>query len=161
MTGWLPQRLAEHARAEGIEIPGVGALVHDQDRILIVRRSAHDDFLPGIEELPSGGVGPSETLEQALDRELAEEIDFPAGRVDLGWIATFDYSSSTGRPVRQLTVSVPLDGRTVRLSDEHDRLRWVGAGELDATSLTTETRGVVDAWFATRPDRPVVAGRPG
>lgn len=143
----LDESLATEARAQGVDKIVVGAVVHENGRVLVVTRSHADDFLPGIDELPSGGVDAGESLADGLNRELQEEIGFPADCMDDGFLATFDYLTGSGRTARQFTVSVPCQGREVRLSEEHSEYRWVAATELEAVSLTPKTRSVVAAWF--------------
>lgn len=150
----LPESLRSNAQADGIERLVVGAVIHDHARALLVTRSAGDDFLPGIEELPSGGVEPGETLSQALTRELREEIGFRPDDFDAGFLATFDYTSGSGRRTRQLTVSAPLANRAVELSEEHVSARWVAQRELPDSSATSETKQVLEAWFAWNQTRP-------
>ena len=91
---------------------------------------------------------PDETLAEALDRELLEEVGLRARPMDSGFIACFDYTSSSGRPTRQFTVSVPLMGRPVELSDEHSAHRWLRRTDLDQASVTPETKAVLHKWFA-------------
>lgn len=146
----LSDALAAAARADGIQRLVVGAVVHDDDRVLVVTRSSGDDFLPGIDELPSGGTEEGESLRQALDRELLEEVGFPAVSVDEGFLASFDYTTGSGRRARQLTVSVPRAGRDVRLSGEHSDARWIRRDEVDGTAVTPETRQVLVEWFGWR-----------
>ena len=69
------------------------------------------------------------------------------GTVEPGFLATFDYVSGSGRLTRQFTVSVPLNGRAVVLSDEHSAYRWMNCSEIDRSSATAKTQGVVAAWF--------------
>ena len=66
---------------------------------------------------------------------------------DDGFVATFGYRSGSGRRTRQLTVSVPLAGRRVRLSEEHSDFRWISAAEVAGTNVTGETRRVLEQWF--------------
>lgn len=88
---------------DGITRLVAGAIVHADGRVLVLRRSAEDDFMAGIEELPSGSVEPGENLLTALERELAEEIArFGALTLDPGFVTHFDYISGSGRKTRQL-----------------------------------------------------------
>lgn len=146
-SGVLDQSLAVEAHAQGVEKLVAGAVIHDRGRVLVVTRSAEDDFLPGIDELPSGSVDAGETLLEGLNRELHEEVGLSADRVDAGFLATFDYTTGSGRLARQFTVSVPLTGREIRLSEEHSSHLWVEPDDLDGMSLTPETKSVVAAWF--------------
>lgn len=50
----LSEELRTAAEAEGIEKFVVGAVIHDVGCALVVTRSLSDDFLPGLEEVPSG-----------------------------------------------------------------------------------------------------------
>lgn len=139
--------LAAEAHAQGVAKLVAGAVVHDRGRVLVVTRSAEDDFLPGIDELPSGSVDAGETLLEGLNRELHEELGFSADPVDAGFLATFDYATASGRLARQFTVSVPLADREIRLSEEHSTHHWVAPDDLDRVALTPETKSVVAAWF--------------
>lgn len=143
----LDESLVTEAYGQGVEKIVVGAVVHDRGRVLVVTRSPEDGFLPGIDELPSGGVHAGESLAEGLNREMQEEIGFSADRVDDGFLATFDYVTGSGRAARQFTVSVARDGREVGLSAEHSRYRWVALKDLETVSLTEETKAVLAAWF--------------
>ncbi len=129
----------------------VGAVVHAAERVLVVRRSLDDDFLPGIEELPSGGCDLGETIGEALTRELQEEIGWQ-GRVevDLGFSTHFDYLTRRGVTARQYTFSVPLGDQVIRLSPEHSSWRWIKREDIDASDLTEESKTTVVDWWAAR-----------
>lgn len=144
----LDESLAATAASEGIEKFVVGAVIHrDLASVLVVTRSLDDDFLPGMQEVPSGGVDAGESLREALDRELTEEVGFPAGVIDPGFVVSFDYLSGSGRRTRQFTVSVPIADRKVRLSSEHSAYTWVGEVDVSALDATPETRQILDDWF--------------
>ncbi|MGO0603585.1 NUDIX domain-containing protein [Brevibacterium linens] len=143
----LPESLRAGAHGDGVEKLVVGAVVHHGGAVLVVTRSELDEFLPGIDELPSGGVEVGESLTAALDRELLEEVGFESEVIDGDFLEHFDYRSASGRLTRQLTVSVPLADRIVKLSDEHVAARWVTAGDVVGTTCTPETKGVIEAWF--------------
>ncbi|GAA4574427.1 NUDIX domain-containing protein [Planotetraspora kaengkrachanensis] len=127
----------------------VGAIVHHDGDVLLLER-VPDDFLGGIEELPSGGVEDGETLIGALAREPAEEIGWtgpPA--IDSRFVGSFDYTSASGRRARQFTVSVYAEGRAVVLSDEHAAHRWIHPSALAGARVTPETEAVIREWVSS------------
>ena len=149
MVRHQPASLLALTALPGVDRLVAGAVVHAGAAVLVVRRADDDDFLPGVEELPSGGCEPGETLRDALARELAEEI----GRrtpldVDPGFVASFDYTIGSGQRARQHTFAVVHDGHDVRLSPEHSGWRWLTADELGASDLTAKSRAVVEQWWA-------------
>src|SRR5699024_11265841 len=79
----LVEELRDSAQCDGVEKFVVGAVIHQDGSALVVTRSELDDFLPGIDELPSGGVEVGESLTAALDdRELLEEVGFESEVID-------------------------------------------------------------------------------
>ena len=143
------QQLHADADRDGITKLVVGAVVHADGRVLILRRSTEDAFMAGIEELPSGGVEPGENLLTALERELAEEIGW-TGRLalDPGFVAHFDYISGSGRKARQYTFGLALHGQPITLSAEHTAHRWLHPADLDGSDVTDETARTIRDWAA-------------
>ncbi|RSN70205.1 hypothetical protein DMH08_06555 [Actinomadura sp. WAC 06369] len=140
-----------HADADrdGIAKLVVGAIVHTDGRVLILRRSAEDAFMAGIEELPSGGVEPGEDLLTALERELAEEIGWTGPLIlDPGVVAHFDYISGSGRKARQYTFGLAHHGRPITLSSEHTAHRWLHPADLNDSEVTHETARTIRDWAA-------------
>ncbi|MEV6818496.1 NUDIX domain-containing protein [Nocardiopsis dassonvillei] len=141
------QALTESAHRDGIGKVVVGAVIHHLGQVLILRRSTSDDFLPGIEELPSGGVDAGETLLEGLARELAEEVGRVRGLdLDPDFVSVFDYVSGSGRRARQYTFALPYDGAEVVLSDEHTAYRWVQPDQLGDSDLTEESKQTIREW---------------
>ena len=87
-----------------------GALIADA-RLLVAQRNRPPE-LAGLWELPGGKVAPGETDEQALARELHEE---------LGVVVT------VGKKLRAYRVSTD----DAPHAHDHHAVRWVGAAELD------------------------------
>jgi len=109
------------------EVRVTAAVLIEDGRLLAARRPA-GVARGGLWELPGGKLEPGETLQQCLARELGEELgieveverpfetlvhDYPDLRVELN--AFF---------CRRLTPALR--------PTEHDRVRWLGADELDA-----------------------------
>ncbi|MFI0355296.1 NUDIX domain-containing protein [Actinomadura sp. 9N407] len=141
------QRLVDGADRDGITKLVVGAVVHIGGEVLILRRSQRDEFLPGIEELPSGGVEHGESLLSALERELAEEIGWTGPLVpDPEFVVAFDYVSGSGRRARQYTFGLAHDGRPITLSPEHTSYRWLSPAEVTGSDVTTETARTIRDW---------------
>ena len=123
----------------------VAGAVIENGRVLAARRSSPPE-LAGKWELPGGKVDPGETDAGALARELAEELGVTVtvggrvgGDVDLG-------DNTVLRCYRAEVVA----GRPA--PNEHDAVRWVDAGGLDAVDWLEPDRQVF-------PDlRPMLSG---
>ncbi|MEU1416026.1 (deoxy)nucleoside triphosphate pyrophosphohydrolase [Streptomyces sp. NPDC005731] len=102
----------------------VGAALVDDGRLLAARRSAPVE-LAGRWELPGGKVEPGESPEQALVRELREELGVaaePVERVPGEWPLKPGY-------VLRIWLAHLLTGDPEPLED-HDELRWLTPGEV-------------------------------
>ena len=77
------------AARDGIEKIVVGAIISKSNKVLVLRRR-EDDFLGGLDELPSGHVEDGEGLPDALRREVKEETGLEVSRI-LHLVGRFDY----------------------------------------------------------------------
>lgn len=128
----------------GVDRLVAGAVVHADEKVLVIRRSADDDFLPGIEELPSRGCDSGETIVDGLARELAEEIGWRGAlEIDPNFVAHLDYRGGDGALARQYTFAVPLGDREVTLSSEHSSWRWLHLDDLDDSDMTQHSKRMV------------------
>jgi 8-oxo-dGTP diphosphatase len=118
--------------------------------ILVVRRAADDEFLPGVWELPGGKKEPGESTVAAAMREAAEETGL---QVDIAAPChVFDYSVSEDTLVRetvQVTFVAHPSTDTVVLSREHTEFAWIDERQLERCDVTPETRAAVVAAFRT------------
>lgn len=129
-----PAGPAQPLRAPGLVV-GV-ALVHE-GRVLAARRAA-PAALAGRWELPGGKVEPGETPEQALVREVAEE---------LGCVVAVDRWLEGAVPIGEthllvIAVAGLVEGRPE--PHEHDRVRWLRAAELDDVDWLEPDRPFLD-----------------
>lgn len=118
---------------------GVKALFTADDRLLVVRHPR------GFWDLIGGRIGGSETIEQALRREIAEELPGVAD-VEIGSIAgaaripevSFPDGSGLLLVLYHVTATLPRG-----LSDEHTESRWVTA--VEARSLGSVVAAAADS----------------
>jgi len=115
-----------HIVVDGVLIAGA--------RVLLTHRNAQRQFHSNSWALPGGHVEPGEVESEALRRELREELG----------VDVIDHSSE---PVHRLHLTGGAPGTELRLStwlvrtwrgqptnrqpEEHDRLAWFSAGELN------------------------------
>ncbi|MGW7357893.1 (deoxy)nucleoside triphosphate pyrophosphohydrolase [Streptomyces sp. NPDC054802] len=125
----------------------VAGAVYEEGRLLAARRSAPEE-LAGRWELPGGKLEPGESPEQALVRELREELGIetePVERVPGEW------PLRPGCVLQVWTVRL-VSGEPSPLQD-HDALRWLAPEELDAVDWLDQDRPAVAAWARLRRER--------
>ena len=115
----------------------VAAVINDNDRIFATQRG-YGEFKDGW-EFPGGKVEPGETKEQALLREIHEELDTTIS-VDK-FIATID----TDYPKFHLTMHCYLchvvEGKLMLL--EHESAKWLKWSELDSVDWLPADRMLI------------------
>ncbi|OIQ23392.1 MAG: NUDIX hydrolase [Alphaproteobacteria bacterium MedPE-SWcel] len=101
-----------------------GLLVRDQ-KVLMAHRSPSRKNYPGTWCFPGGHVEDSETLEDALRRELSEEIGVFAN----SWSFIRQFNDPTSNPDKPVTfhffVVDDWQGEPINIGDEHTQIRWV------------------------------------
>lgn len=103
--------------------------------VLLARRSAARRAYPDLWSFPGGHVEAGESLEQALHRELAEEIGIVP--VDYRPLPPIADPHAVGTTYRMFAVTA-WRGEPSILDDEHSELRWVdlrAARGMDALAL--------------------------
>jgi len=127
-------------------VVGVGALIYDGDRILLVLRGKPP--LEGCWSLPGGGVEAGERLEDAVEREVREETGL---RVKADGLATVFERIIPDEQKRCEYHYVLVDfyckvmGGDLQAGDDSQDVRWFALDELDRLSLTAGTLQVVRA----------------
>lgn len=120
--------LVEKAKEDGIEKIVVGGVITNKNNeVLILKRNA-DDFLGGIDELPSGKLEAGESIFEGLQREIKEETNLDVDKI-YGYIDFFDYLSSSGKKTRQFNFWVKTKSVDNIKLTEHDEYKWLSLGE--------------------------------
>ncbi len=113
---------------------GIAALIWDAatDSYLLLRRALTKDVGPGQWECVTGRVDQGESYEEALHREVQEEIGVSAQIQFI--IGTTHFHRGPARPENELLgvlyACAIADPTAVTLSPEHDQMRWVPAASI-------------------------------
>ena len=106
----------------------VNALLLCEGKILLARRSRHRKAYPDCWSFPGGHVEGDETLDQALCREVAEELGIVP--LDYNPISQILDPNVTAEPVCYHLYAVKKwDGEPTILDEEHSELRWFSLRE--------------------------------
>lgn len=108
----------------------VAAILRRGEEVLLCHRSPGRRWYPDVWDFPGGHVLPGERPEDALRREVAEELGAELEGVDGGPVLR----RADPRSGLDLTVWVSTRWRgsvTNLQPEEHDAIGWFGAGQLD------------------------------
>ena len=91
---------------------------------LVTRRSSIDDWQPGVWDLPGGSIEFSENPEDALLREIDEEVGIKVNVLRL--IYCYSFMSNPQRHQFQLVYECEYVSGDIKLNPEdHDEFRWL------------------------------------
>lgn len=123
-----------------------GAIFNKNNELLFVRRSADDEFMPGVWELPGGGTEFGEKPEDGLQREIMEEcgIAIIVGRP----ITVSDYYiERNAERIQRVEIvfdcTLLTDSQNVQLSGEHDKYVWKRLDDLADLEMTEYMANIV------------------
>lgn len=127
-----------------------GVLINQNNKALILQRHNDEDIYPGLWELPSGKREFLEGTEEAVIRELKEEVGVDI--IVIKPISVFDYvieKSDEKRDSTQINFLVKLKDskQEIKISEEHQKAEWVGLDSIDKFNLTDSTKGVLRKAF--------------
>lgn len=117
----------------------MASVIFRAGRVLAGRRTA-PSHLAGRWEIPGGKVEPGEADEDALRREIAEELGV---EVRLGARVGGDWP--LGTYVLRVWLATIVDDAEPAPLEQHDALRWVGLDELDSVAWLPGDREPVEA----------------
>ncbi len=128
----------------------VAGIVVNNGQVLIIQRSTNEDVYPGIWEVPSGKRELFETSEEAIIREVNEEVGMdvkPIVPVDV-----FEFRVEKENEIRDATqisfLCKTIGKPSVKLSSEHQNFAWVKEKELNEYNLTEEVREAIIKAFS-------------
>ena len=111
----------------------VKALLFDQDKLLLVKRSDKARGEHHYWELPGGRMEFGETPEETLLRELAEETGLSAKI--LCPLQTWNFFREETTQIVGVTFLCKATTNAVRLSDEHEAYAWIHLDEISQYNI--------------------------
>lgn len=104
----------------------VAAVIRHQESFLACRRATHKS-LAGKWEFPGGKVEASETDEDALEREILEELGVKITVSDFVLKTSQNQGESQ---IEMFTYLASLAAERPTQSSDHDQMKWLSIGEL-------------------------------
>jgi 8-oxo-dGTP diphosphatase len=109
------------------------------DKVLILRRSKTDNWMPGHYGLPGGKVEPNETITDALSRECKEEVSINVLPKDFIFL-----SKVSNENEHAFFYATKFSGEP-KLDFEHDDFQWVKPKELSNYKIVPDLIDIVNA----------------
>jgi mutator protein MutT len=117
----------------------MGLLFSESCRILIAKRN-QSKLYGGLWEFPGGKIEEGESVEEALVREIKEELDatIMVGRIYPGYL--YEHKNHQAEFIPVSGTIVPQD---ITLQ-EHDECKFVKLGEIDGFDISPYDNGAID-----------------
>jgi 8-oxo-dGTP diphosphatase len=132
-------------------IPGVGAIIIEGDRILMVERGREP--LTGYWSLPGGVLEVGETLVQAVKREVQEETGLfiePTEIVEIFERIIHDEAGAVEYHYVLVDYRCTVLGGTLLAADDASGVAWIERSRLGDYRITEGTVPVIEKAFARR-----------
>ena len=115
----------------------VAAIIRDGERIYATQRGYGEQ--KDLWEFPGGKLEPGETPEEALVREIREELDCV---IEVGdYLTTVEYDYPTFHLSMDCFFAAVVDGELTL--KEHEAARWLSPAELESVAWLPADRGLV------------------
>ena len=118
------------------------ALINDENKILIGRRPAGKSF-ENLWEFPGGKVHENETSEQAIIREVKEEINID---LELNCIAPLTFSTYNDENINlTILLFITRKWNLIPLNKFHKELKWVKVNNLNQYSMPPANQSLISS----------------
>lgn len=124
----------------------VGLVWNRRRQLLLCKMHPERGVFPGQWGLPGGGIEPGERMDEALRRELREELGIEIDDLEPALFKDGLYEKVFADGTRRAVYMIFLvfhcsaRGEELELNDELTATRWVRRQDLEAMDLNSETR---------------------
>jgi mutator protein MutT len=135
-------------------IVGVGGIVLDADRVLLVKRGREP--LKGIWSIPGGKLELGETLREGVRRELREEVGLEVRVLEMVEVferITLDEGGRTAYHFVLIDFLCESIAGVARADDDVDEVAWVERNRVSEYQTTEGAAAVIEKAFAMRDGR--------
>lgn len=123
------------------QIITVRAIIRQDDKILLLRRSGGNPQFDHLYELPGGKVDFGEDPKAALQREVTEEVGLELLTLQLSDVySRLDSTDPQKHFVALVFWASVRQGEHIELSAEHDKYSWKKMSEIQLNEITDFTR---------------------
>ena len=106
-----------------------------------------DDFMGGIDEIPSGNMEKGENIYDALVREVKEKTNLDIVNVK-SYIGSFDYISGSGKKARKYNFLLDIKNTENIILTEHDEYKWLTIEEIrKSNKITDEVKYILEICY--------------
>jgi 8-oxo-dGTP diphosphatase len=126
----------------------VTAFIPDGKKILVLKRSRMEEFLPEYWEMPGGKVEFAESPDEAVAREVKEETNLEIEAVNP--YSLFSYISGDGeRHTVDIQYITKLIGGMsgLRISDAHSEWKWISEEEIEKYKFSESMKAIIKRGF--------------
>lgn len=126
----------------------VTAFVSDKNKVLVLKRSGKENFLPGYWEMPGGKIEFGESPEDAVGREIKEETNLKVKAIKP--YSLFSYFSENKKRHTidiQFIAKILGNSKKIRVNKSHSDFKWLSAKELNRYKFSNLMKNSIKRGF--------------
>jgi 8-oxo-dGTP diphosphatase len=127
-----------------IATPANMIILNEKNQVLLVKRAEKEDNFRGSWSIPGGGVEQNETYEDALHREILEELNCQID--NLAYFKSYYYVLSAELHVRAMYFYGTITGQ-IKLNKENSKYYWFDFDELKKLKLAYNQSQIINEFL--------------
>lgn len=121
----------------------VNLIIINKEKILLIKRAENEDSHKGKWSIPGGGIEFNETKEEALRREIKEELN-----CDIKWFKPFsEFEYKMPKILVKATYFYGEIKGKIKLSKEHSEYNWFTKEEINFLEIAFNQKEILKEFF--------------